>query len=232
MQLPAQPTLIGMGLYTPAEAGRLLGITASRITRWLRGHTIEDTHYPPLWEPQLDLGEDGLFLGFRDLQEVRVAAAFIGQGLSAQRVRRAIDLGRETIGDQHPLSTARFRTDGRSVFLQVVEASGEAHLLDLFKKQFAFRDVLERSLDNLDYDSAGIPKRWWPLGKAAAIVLDPQRSFGQPIEDESSVPVDVLAAAAAAEGTPERAALVWDVPVRSVTRALAFEAAMASRRAA
>ncbi|MEH3148418.1 MAG: hypothetical protein PGN34_24535 [Methylobacterium frigidaeris] len=233
MQRGLEPseTLTGIGLYTPAEAGRLLQIPSARIVRWLRGHEANGRRYDPLWTPQADLGENGLFLGFRDLQEVRVAAAFIARGLSPQRVRRAIDLARRIVRDEHPLSTTRFRTDGRSVFLQIVEEDGETRLLDLFREQFAFREIVERSLSNLDYGDAGTPLRWWPLGRAKSVVLDPARSFGQPIEAETAIPVEVLASAAGAEGSPEAAARAWEVPVRAVKRALAFKQAMDARAA-
>ncbi len=174
----------------------------------------------------MDLGSEGVFLGFRDLQEVRVAAAFISQGLSPQRVRQAIDLARDLVSDERPLSTTRFKTDGRSVFLQVIEEDGQTRLLDLFKKQFAFREIIERSLTNVDYDVSGTPSQWWPLGRAKSIVVDPTRSFGQPIECETSVPSAILASAAGAEGSVEAAASVWDVPVRAIRRAIAFEREM------
>lgn len=224
--------LVGIGLYTPAEAGRLLRIAPAKIARWLRGHEANGKRYEPLWQPQVDLGEEGIFLGFRDLQEVRVASTFIEQGLSPQRVRQAIELARDLVGDARPLSTARFRSDGRTVFLQVVEEDSQTKLIDLFRKQFAFRDILERSLTNLDYNEAGIPAVWWPLGRAKSVKIDPTRSFGQPIEAETSVPVDALAAAVEAEGTPEAAARVWDVPVRAVKRALAFQRELDTRQAA
>lgn len=230
-QHPAQD-LVGIGLYTPAEAGRLLRIAPAKISRWLRGHEANGKRYEPLWEPQVDLGEEGIFLGFRDLQEIRVAATFIAQGLSPQRVRQAVELARDLVGDARPLSTARFRSDGRTVFLQVVEEDGQTKLVDLFRKQFAFRDILERSLTNLDYDEAGIPSIWWPLGRGKSVKIDPARSFGQPIEAETSVPVDALVAAVEAEGTPEAAARVWDVPVRAVKRALAYQREMDTRQAA
>jgi uncharacterized protein (DUF433 family) len=230
-QHPAQD-LVGIGLYTPAEAGRLLRITPSKITRWLRGHEAKGKHYEPLWQPQVDLGDEGIFLGFRDLQEVRVAATFIARGLSPQRVRQAVEVARDLVGDARPLSTARFRSDGRTVFLQVVEEDGQTKLIDLFRKQFAFRDILERSLINLDYDEAGIPAVWWPLGRTKSVKIDPARSFGQPIEAETAVPVEALVTAVEAEGSPEAAARVWDVPLRAVRRALAFHREMEARQAA
>ncbi|MHC2021359.1 hypothetical protein [Methylobacterium sp. CM6247] len=224
--------LVGIGLYTPVEAGRLLQISPAKIARWLRGHEANGKRYEALWNPQVDLGDEGFALGFRDLQEVRVAAAFIARGLSPQRVRQAIDLARDIVHDERPLSTAQFRSDGRTVFLQVAEEDGQTKLIDLFKKQFAFREILERSLVHLDYDEAGVPSRWWPLGRSRSVVIDPARSFGQPIEAETSVPVEALATAAEAEGSPEAAARAWDVPVRAVKRAVAFRREMDMRQAA
>jgi uncharacterized protein (DUF433 family) len=224
--------LIGIGLYTPAEAGRLVQVAPAKILRWLRGHDISGKHYDPLWDPQVDLGDQGIALGFRDLMEIRVAAAFIERGLSAQKVRQAILLARDIIGDDRPLSTSRFRTDGRSVFLQIGEEEGEPKLIDLFKSQYAFREVMERSLSNIDYGADGAPARWWVLGKSKSIVIDPARSFGRPIEAETSVPAEVLAAAVKAEGSVEAAARGWDVPVRAVKRAVAFVDEMERRKAA
>jgi len=224
--------LVGIGLYTLAEAGHLVQVNPSKISRWLRGHEANGKHYDALWHPQVDLGEDGVFLGFRDLQEVRVAAAFIAKGLSPQRVRQAIDLAREVVSDERPLSTTRFRTDGRSVFLQLIEQDGQTKLIDLFKRQFAFREVIEQSLTNLEYDVTGVPSMWWPLGRSSSVVIDPARSFGQPIEAETSIPAATLAAAAKAEGSPQAAARAWSVPLRAVKRAVAFEEHMAHRKAA
>ena len=220
---PPQANLVGIGLYSPAEAGRLVGVAPAEIRRWLQGHKIGRRHYEPLWRPQIDLGDEGIFLGFRDLQEVRVAAAFIAKGLSAIRVRQAIVLAREVVGEERPLSTTRFRTDGRSIFLQVAEGDGQTRLIDLFKRQYAFREIIEHSLSNLDYDAAGLPAMWWPLGRGASIVLDPARCFGQPIEAETSIPAEILATAVEAEGSEIAAARAWSVPVRAVRRACVFQ---------
>lgn len=225
-------SLVGIGLYTLAEAGRLVQVAPSKISRWLRGHDADGRHYEPLWHSQVDLGDDGMFLGFRDLQEVRVVAAFIAKGLSPQRIRQAIGLARDLVGDERPLSTRRFRTDGRSIFLQMVEADGQTRLIDLFRRQFAFREIIEQSLSNLEYDDSGSPSSWWPLGKNGSVVVDPARSFGQPIEAETSIPTATMAAAAKAEGSQQAAARAWGVPLRSIRRAVEFEEHMALRTAA
>jgi uncharacterized protein (DUF433 family) len=218
--------LIGIGLYTPSEAERLTGIPAAKLVRWLRGHTVGDNPYERLWPPQIELQDNRTYLGFRDLMEARVAAGFIDAGLSPQKVRRAIEIARDIVKDDRPLSTARLRTDGMTVFLQRVDESSDESLIDLFRKQYAFKRIVEPSLRNLDFEG-GVPARWWPASKSASIVVDPRRSFGQPIDDATGIPTRVLSDAAISEGSVEAAATVWRVPIASVKRAINFEQELA-----
>ncbi|MDB5410953.1 MAG: hypothetical protein JWL84_5865 [Rhodospirillales bacterium] len=221
--------LIGVGLYTPAEAGRLLHVRAAKIVRWLHGHRIGNHHYEPLWAPQINIEDGRIYLGFRDLMEVRVADKFISYGVSPQRVRAAIQLSREIIGEDRPLSTDRFRTDGRDIFLRVVDMDekGEQRerLLNLFRRQYEFDQIIEPLLKTVDFDEHGAPLQWWPSGRRGNILVDPTRSFGQPIDAVSSVPTAVLAAAGRQEGIAG-AASAYAVPRASIKRAIEFETAM------
>ena len=228
-------TLIGVGLYTPSEAGKLLHMPTAKITRWLKGHYIGNKSYEALWTSEINLGDDKVFLGFRDLMELRVADAFIKAGLSAIRVRSAIRLARELIGQERPLSTNRFRTDGREIFFTVIETDeiGESRerLLNLFRRQYEFRGIIEPILKTVDFGDDGNPRIWWPAGRRTNIVVDPDRAFGQPIDVVSSVPTAVLAAAAKLDGV-QRAAHIYEVPESSVRRSVEFEAGLELRLAA
>lgn len=77
-------------------------------------------------------------LSFRDLMELRSVQLFLEQGLSLQAIRRAIEKAVECFGMERPLSTQRFRTDGRTIFLEVAQETGEAQLLDLKRDQYLF----------------------------------------------------------------------------------------------
>lgn len=218
-------SLIGVGMYSPAEAAALTHIPSPKIRRWLRGHVIGGREYPRLWTSRLEkLDVESLYLSFLDLVQLRVAHAFIREGLSPQKVRRAIEYGAEIVSSDYPFASARFRTDGKTLILHVLdEESGDDRLIDLFKHgQYLMQKVIEPSLKGLEFEG-DIAARWWPLGRAKGIVIDPRRQFGQPIDDATGVPTSVLAQAAQAEGSAAQAAKLFIVPIRSVNRAVAFE---------
>lgn len=223
-------TLIGIGLYTPADAERLIQVPASKISRWLKGHSIKGKLYGPLWRPQIDLGDDHVYLGFRDLMEMRTAHAFIERGVSAIAIRRAIAEASKLVDDERPLSTTKFKTDGRSIFLEIVREDGGTQLVDIFRKQYAFQKLIEQSLTDVEFDGIA-PGRWWPASRARGIVVDPARSFGQPIDEETGVPTSALAAAVRAEGSIDAAARAWQVKPSTVRRAADFEIALMQRAA-
>lgn len=215
-------TLVGIGLYTPAEASRLIHVASGKIVRWLKGHEANGKWYERLWKPQVDLGDGKVYLGFRDLMEMRTAAAFMEAGVSAVAIRRAITAARELLDDDHPLSTTQFRTDGRTIFLEIAGANDDAKLLDLFRNQFAFKRIIELSLKGVEFEGIA-PSRWWPMSRDARILVDPERSFGQPIEADTGVPTAILASAARAEGSIDKAAMRWNVPAQAIRRAIRFE---------
>jgi uncharacterized protein (DUF433 family) len=223
--------LIGLGLYTPTEAAVLTSIPSRKIRRWLRGHAVGDTEYPALWTSNLagKVDAESLYLSFLDLVQLRVADAFINAGLSARKVRRAIRYGADIVESDYPFANARFRTDGKTVILHVLKDDGDDKLIDLFKHgQYLMQKIIEPSLKGLEFGDGDMAARWWPLGRDRGIVIDPKRQFGQPIDDATGVPTSILARAVETEGSVARAAKIYMVPHRSVSRAVAFEHQLAA----
>lgn len=88
------------------------------------------------------------------------------------------------------------------------------------------RAVIEQTLHDVDF-TGDLPSLWWPLGRRAGVVVDPTRSFGQPIEAETAIPTHTLALAADVESGVEEAARLYEIPPRAVRRAVRFEHAFA-----
>lgn len=224
-------SLLGTGFYTVPEAARLLKIPPLNIRRWLGGYTYKqgekEVKMLPLWSPQLSGNGHHLELGFRDLIELLVIKSFIDHGLSVAVVRNCLDVARECADDPRPFSTRRFQTDGQTIFLESLRGTDDAEVLDLKKKQYVIKRLIDRTFKDLDL-SDDIVVRWRPYGGKQTIVVDPERAFGQPIAANYGVPTVVLAQAVEAEGSVERVTELYDVPGSVVRDAVKFEHSLAA----
>ena len=216
---------VGVGLYSLADAAQLLKAPPRKIRRWMGGHDYKQDdgihHVAPLWVPDIPKIEDHVELSFRDLIELRFVIAFLEKGIGLKAVRNCLDYARLCMHTDRPFSSGRFRTDGRTIFLESLEASGEPKLLDLKEKQYAFKQVVERSFKDLDLE-CDIVTRWRPYRGKDSIVVDPLRSFGQPVASASGVPTIVLAEAVKAEGSLSRVAAMYEVEKSVVQDAVRF----------
>ena len=230
-------SLVGIDLYTVAEASRLTGVSQGRLRHWLRGYThgageVRATS-ASVWQRQVPEIDGAIGLGFLDLMEARFVDAFRAASVPWRVIRLCAERAREITNSDHPFSSRRFRTDGRTVFAEVVDQAGERQLLDLAKNQLAFARVIGPSLyAGIEFSVDDVPARWWPMGQQGTVVIDPTRSFGQPIVGVGGVPTTVLADAVEAEGSIAKVALLFRLPQHSVRAALRFEKRLADRLAA
>ncbi|ESZ35060.1 hypothetical protein [Mesorhizobium sp. L2C066B000] len=219
--------LFGVGSYSAQEAALLIKTSARNVNRWLKGYTYRRNDVvhdiEPLWQSQVPNGDDEhLEIGFRDLIELRFVKAFTQAGVGLLAIRNCIEYARECVGDDRPFSTRRFQTDGRTIFLESIERTGKSEVLDLRKKQYVFRQVIDQTFKDLDIENDAVA-RWRPYRGRPSIVIDPERSFGQPIAAKSGVPTVALADAAEAEGSVERVARLYEVSAAVVRDAVNFQ---------
>lgn len=219
--------VFGLGTYTPAEAARLTGLSATSIRRWLFGYSYEHhgprTKQAPLWQPEYGLDQEEPFLGFRDLIEARMVGKLRQLRIGLPTIRSCLRTAAEIAQDDHPFSSAAFRTDGKRLFLERLGEGGQRDVIDLKSRQHAFARVVERSFLDLEFDETRAT-RWFLLPAKRTIVADPERCFGQPITTEAGVPTKRIAQAVAAEGSVEKVARMFDLATSVVKDALTFEA--------
>ncbi len=216
-------------LFTPADAERIVGAPASTTRRWLEGYAFEHKGERRTKGPRLGPSAtriDGvLLMSFLDLVEVHMARIMRRQGVSWPNIDRAAAFFRDAWHNPHPFALQRFRSDSRSVFVELGRGIGDNSLLQLGANQFVFDALIVQSLfDVLDFRKDGVPWRLWPRGQDAQVVVDPARSFGQPILDAQGIPVRLIAAAYAAnDNRIDRVARWFELPVEAVEAAMRYE---------
>jgi hypothetical protein len=221
--------LVGKGLYSPAEAARLMQTPARKVRRWLYG--VRDRsrgiqrRLDPLTEAVFSLatGEYLTFEGFIELLAIR---AFRNAGVSMSTVRRAHEKAKIRYATSHPFAARPFFTDGKTIFAELAEALSEDRidkLEELSRSQLAFERIIGPSLLNIDF-SENRASRYWPKGHGADVVIDCKRQFGKPIDPISGVPTSVLAHAYIAQSDDAAAVARWyDVTEKAVRDAVSFE---------
>lgn len=224
--------LIGMGLYTFAEASRLTGITTVELGRWLRGYPSNkqgEPSYQPLWESELT-AEGISAMSFHDLLEVRFVKEFRKLGLSLQVIRAAARTAREVLNSPYPFTCKEFQTDGETIFAGALDAGDDGQLLDLRRRQYVIRRVVHPSLyAGIEFGTDKRAQRWYPMERSRSIVLDPQIAFGKPVVASTSIRTDILYDAWQAEDKDtRRVSRLYEVPVSAVNAALRYERKLAA----
>ena len=208
------------GIYSVPDAAHLTGVSAGRIRRWLRGYSFrsrnKEYHSAPLWHGQLEPIDNALALGFLDLIEIKFVDAFLQAGVSWFMLRKAHERASQLFNQSHPFGTQRFATDGREIFVELHEQTGEATLMEIVRKQKVFPQIVRPFLNELEFGDGDVLVRWRPSTSRRLVVLDPTRSFGRPIVLPKAVPTEMLARAVRASGWwPKSAAGMECPPTRS-----------------
>jgi len=225
-------SLLGVGIYSVPEAARLTGVSSQRIRRWLQGYEFrsagETRRSPAVWTPDLPVIGGVLALSFRDLMEIRFVDAFLERGVSWKTLRAAEAAAAMEIHSSHPFSTRKFKAYGRTILYEFATAEGERRLLELVEGQYNIPAVVGPHLYSGVVFSKSRAVKWFPLAGSQRVVLDPKRSFGQPIVVPESVPTKILAQAFRAEGSIERVARWFVVDPQSVEDAVEYENKLAA----
>lgn len=217
---------IGKGAYSKGEAARILGISPAMLKRWVAGYQFESNdrrvNQAPLWRAQYDQSEDEPVIGFRDLIEARTVRDLKGLGFGLPTIRMCLRTAEEIAGDTHPFSTKKLKTDGNRLYLEMIADDGATSVIDLKTRQHAFAKFIERTFLDLEFED-GIATRWWINPKKRTLVIDPERSFGQPITNDYGIPTYRLAQAVKAEGSEAKVARLFGIERSVVMDAVKFE---------
>lgn len=229
----AEKTLIGRGVYAPKQVAKLVNLRLGtdfnerHFRRWARGYSRAGIHYDPVIIP--DLVDDGTRMTFVELIELLFVAFFRKQKISPEVIHAAACEGARLFDTSHPFAVTRFRTDGKSIFAEL-ERGGATDLdlprdllvEDLPRAQMVFPDLVEPYFKDIDWGDVEA-EAYWPCGHDGRIVLDPSRSFGQPIDDATGIPTEALYSFVEAGDDPRMVADWYEVPVAAVEKAVEFE---------
>ncbi len=224
----APDAYLGIGLYSFPEAARIIGVRPPTLRRWAKEYryTSRNTTYLHQLVIPRHFGPNDATITFLELIELLFVKMFRAEGVSMQAIHKASQRAAQIFGTPYPFAVQRFDTDGKYLFATLGEESGNQEIVeDLTRGQLAFDTVVRDLFRKLDYRGNSDALRFWPLAHDGRVVLDPERSFGKPIDAETGVPTEALFdAVMAGDGQSHAEVAAWfDVPIAAVEAAVTYE---------
>lgn len=218
---------LGAGLYSVADAARIIGVTPSTLRSWLASHAnavqMEANARQPASARRHD---EDLALTFVELVEFLFVARFRQVGVKLSVIREAAERAAADFGTPYPFASERFATDGAALFAALADCTDKAAGRDdTLHGQRAFEQTVRPFFAQFDYGEDQFAARFWPRQRDGRVVLDPRRAFGQPIDAETGVPTAVLYDAVVANPEDDVATIArwFAVPVAAVDAAVTYE---------
>ena len=208
--------------YSYAEADYLAKVSRGTSKRWLSGYEYlrpsgERVRQPPV-TPRVQVEGAASFI---DLVEIVAIGKLKERGFSLPQIRQIVTNCRNFFMVDRPLPTLQFKTGGREIFV-----SGGQDLTEVGARRGmrAWTEVLEPFLKDLDYDTElELANRWWPLGRANRIIVDPDYGYGFPVIVESGVRTEIILERFQSGDLEDQIAKDFNVRQIDVERALQFE---------
>ncbi len=160
---------------------------------------------------------------FLDLIDLLFVKRFLEEGISLQRLRKALSEAAGVLGDHH-FAQRKFFTDGKTVYLQVKDET-DALLELLANGQWVIAPVIKQDAKRIDFRAAtGFAERWYPLGRNKPVVIDPAVAYGAPSVFGRGLKTANVYDIYLAENEDLRAVCSWmDISRREAETAVEFE---------
>ena len=158
------------------------------------------------------------FLSFVNLVEIYILNSLLSKEhhIPLQAIRKSVDTLRRRYDSKHPLAEYRFKTFGRSIFIEDI---GRAiNISD--GEQLAMAEVLNDYLKKVEYDEGLAFRLNLPDDD---ICIDPRISFGRPAIAGTGIPTFIIAERAEAGESKEALATEYNINLRQVEAALECE---------
>ena len=170
---------IRRGIYTIPEAARLVGTTQPKLRSWLEGN--RGAHAAPIIQRQLPRVGGLAVLGFLDLIEAKFIRHFT-TWFSPQTIRKVSLKLRERHDVDHPFAMDnRFRTDGKTIFVESTESDEERRVLNLMNDNFEMVPVIGQSLFDSIFYVRDVAQHWIPNPNTDRVRVNPTICFGHPV---------------------------------------------------
>jgi len=216
--------LLGKGIFTLAEAAFLARVRTQTMTRWLFGDLRGDSVIASEFSEQ-----DENVVSFLDfVQALAIRAIRVRHKVPLQRIRQAYEEAQEKYNVKYPFATQHttFLLGDSNTIVIHLGNDDYRELAGPSKGNRMITQVVEPYLHDLRFDGK-IASEYcaWPpraANDARRVIMNPKRSFGEPIITTSGYTAQTLWEAYGVEGGTEAAARAFGISTDDVELACEY----------
>ena len=216
--------LLDVGIFSVSEAAALLQVKPQRVRGWAFGYA--NTKGEPILKNDFGPIDGRYAVSFANLIEMDVIRRFANVGVSVKSMRSMIFEARDLAGSDHPFATDLvLRTDGKKLFAELAQTTGDRGLYDLKDKNWAMYDIVFQSLKSDVVYENGVATHWFPRRAVTPnVVVHPHFAFGEPCLWGHFIPTSTIVEALAAENDNVETVQDWyDLEEAEILEAVHFE---------
>lgn len=209
------------GVYLVPDAARILRLPVAVLRSWVCGRIENEQRRFPAGEFETRRTGADRHFGFHSLIELFTIAQLRARGIPMAAVREARAELMERFDTAHPFALEGLMTSGKSL----LKALGNDILLELGTRgQTAFGKILEPFCASLDFDPINsLATRYFPMGRAHPVVVDPRRAFGRPVIEGTNLTTEAVMSLLRGGDTEEDIAEAFQVDLAAILAARLFE---------
>jgi uncharacterized protein (DUF433 family) len=182
-------------LYPISHAAHYVNVNPATLETWVNGRKYLTKSGQQYSQPLIPLEPNaGGLLSFTNLLEAHVLRAMRKvYYLKMPCIRESLDYVSKKLGNERPLATADFQTDGATLFINHL---GE--LIDLANSKQTLLGEMIQHLTRIERNTEGLARKLYPMTRIASldkkiIVINPIVSQGRPIIESRGVTTSIIA---------------------------------------
>ena len=208
---------IGHGIYTAADASRILKIPYPKANYWFKYYAkkrlSKTTDYIYHFEVK-----NIIAVNFLTLIEMYVFYALKEKGVRTSKIIEAHTAMSEVLGTAYPFAKEEIYLSSKSLLF-----GSEDQLITADKTlQIVIVEILKSFISKVHFNDDRIAKKFYPLGKERCVVVDPENQFGQPVIDGTNILTETIYTLSRGGDSHEYIAKLYDISPSQVSDAIEF----------
>ena len=208
---------IGQGVYTAADASRILKIPYPKTKYWFKYYARNKLSNSIDYIYHFEV-KNVIAVNFLTLIEMYVFHTLKEKGVKTKIIVEAHTAMSQFLHTAYPFAKEDIFVNNKSLLF-----GSDDHLITADRNlQTVIVQILRKFISKVQFNDDRIARKFYPLGKNRCVVVNPENQFGQPIIDGTNILAETIYNLSRGGDSPEFIAKLYDITLNQVEDAIEF----------